>query len=444
MDTDTLSYLARCDREPDATKLRLVREFMAQDPLGFFKELREHRPVLVLPECTLVALYDDVIEVLNLPLVFTVALYGPKMTPGYLMAHDDDPVHYREKSIMQGMLNRDDLPRVRRMVADTAKSILHKAGGKIDAVPDYCRTVPAALVQDYFGLVGIDRKHLMEWSYWAQVDTFYNQPFDLVPPAERQKITDSHNAAADKLGKYIAALMACRSLNLWIRAPLAPLRALRHFILKLFSKGPLENRDDIVTRMLRTKFPDEVDFDIARVGLNAGGLLIGTIETTAQAAVQAMQFLLQRPELLKAAQDAARLDDPAQFDAMVWEALRFVPISPYMFRQAASDFRIAKGTPHETLVKAGTTVLTLTQSAMFDVKAFEDPGTFKPGRNWYHYFTFGYGSHECLGKYVGMVLIPEMVRQMLLMPGLAAKGDIQYDGHMPSSYALTWSPDRAS
>jgi hypothetical protein len=37
-----------------------------------------------------------------------------------------------------------------------------------------------------------------------------------------------------------------------------------------------------------------------------------------------------------------------------------------------------------------------------------------------------------------MVMIPEMVRQVLLQPGLAAKGDIVYDGHLPSSYELSW------
>jgi len=116
METATLSYLERYDSEPDATKLKLVRQFMDDDPLGFFSELRQNRPVLVTPECTLVALFDDVIEMLNMPKVFTVALYGPKMANGYLMSHDDDALHYREKSIMQGFLNRDDLPKVREMV----------------------------------------------------------------------------------------------------------------------------------------------------------------------------------------------------------------------------------------------------------------------------------------------------------------------------------------
>ena len=55
----TISFLDRVDREPEATKLQLVRRFMENDPMSFFHELRAMRPILVLKECTLVALYDD-------------------------------------------------------------------------------------------------------------------------------------------------------------------------------------------------------------------------------------------------------------------------------------------------------------------------------------------------------------------------------------------------
>jgi cytochrome P450 len=428
------------DHEPAAGKLKLVRQIMADDPLGLFQELRAKRPVLVLPECTLLAMYDDVIEMLNMPKVFTVALYAPKMGNGYLMMHDDDAVHYREKSLMQGLLNRDDLPQVRRMVADIAKQTLQDANGRIDAVGGYCRIVPATIVREYFGLIGIALKDLMEWSYWAQVDTFYNQPFDIVTPEERASIKKSHDESSDKLGKYIGALVLTKVLVARLDTMLAPLRRLWQWITK---KKDKTFRDDIVTRMMRTRFPTEVDFDIKRVGINAGGLLIGTIETTAQATVQTIQYLLKNPALLAQAKNAAKLDDPAQFDGIVWEVLRFVPISPYMFRQTASEYTIAKGTPRETTIPPATNVLALTQSAMFDEKAFEQPEQFRAGRNWYHYFTFGYGSHECLGKYVGMVMIPEIVRQILRQDGLAAKGDIVYDGHMPKSYELEWKVQAA-
>jgi len=67
MEAVPLSYLPRYDAEPKETKQALLQKFMAEEPLAFFKELRAHRPVLVAPECTLVALYDDVIEMLNMP-----------------------------------------------------------------------------------------------------------------------------------------------------------------------------------------------------------------------------------------------------------------------------------------------------------------------------------------------------------------------------------------
>ena len=57
---------------------------------------------------------------------------------------------------------------------------------------------------------------------------------------------------------------------------------------------------------------------------------------------------------------------------MVWEALRFVPISPYMFRQASGDYSVAKGTKHETLIRKGTNVLVLSQSAWNRIAAAQN------------------------------------------------------------------------
>ena len=79
----------------------------------------------------MVALFDDVVEMLNLPKVFTVALYEPKIANRYLMSHDDDALHYREKSIMQGFLNRDDLPHVRAMVGEICERLLAEEGGQM-------------------------------------------------------------------------------------------------------------------------------------------------------------------------------------------------------------------------------------------------------------------------------------------------------------------------
>jgi cytochrome P450 len=435
-------YLERYDATPDADKWRLARSWIdsSTDALPFFKELREKRPVLVTPACTLLARYDDIIEALNMPKIFTVILYWAKMTNGiYLMAHDDDPLHYREKSIMQGFLNRDDVPRVRATVARLAKGLLDAAGGKIEAVGGYTRMVPARLVQDYFGLSGGNVQDLMDWSYWNQVDNFYNQPFDLRTDAERKQISGKHVAANDALGKFIGLLVARRLPLAKLEEGVSWFTALWRLIKRLFTHTEEPADDDIVSRMLRSTFPHEMEFDIERVAINISGLLIGTVETTSQATAQVMQYFLERPELLARAKAAAAQPDPSAFDGFVWEALRFVPISPYMFRQLSCDYTVGKGEGYATTIPKGTNVLTLTQSAMFDERAYDRADEFIPARNWYNHFVFGYGSHECLGKYIGMVMIPEMVRQMLLRNGLRQDAPIDYKGeHLPQEYHLAW------
>lgn len=431
-------YLAQFDKAADADKFRLVRTWIDSEALSFFKVLRESRPVLVTPLATLVARFGDVTDVLRQPKVFTTALYVPKQSNGrYLMSHDDDALHNREKGIMQGFLNMDDLPAIRALVAALCNEALDGATDhRIEAAYGYCRSVPAGLVQNYFGLTGVQRERLVDWSYWAQYDTFHNQPFDLRTDAEHKRIVDAHDKADEELAKYIVELVAHRLLVARMAAPFHWIwRALRRL-----GGNSKSLTDDIVARMLRTGFPGEVGFDLERLGVNASGLLIGAVETTARAVAQVAQYLMESPELFVRAKEAARLPDTARFDGIVWEALRFVSPFPYTFRECAAEATIGLATPYATTVRPGTYVLCLTQSAMFDERAFEHPDEFDPTRNWYHYFHFGFGSHECLGKYVGMVMIPEMVRQLFLRPDLKANGRIDYKGGpFPERYDLSWS-----
>lgn len=73
----TKNYLAEYDAAADADKYPLVQQWMKKEPLPFFKQLREERPVLVTPECTLLA-FTDIRDALQMPTIFTVDLYKPK------------------------------------------------------------------------------------------------------------------------------------------------------------------------------------------------------------------------------------------------------------------------------------------------------------------------------------------------------------------------------
>jgi len=411
-----------------------------------------------MPDCTLIARFADVRDMLQMPKIYTVDLYKPKMSVtglgnGFLMAHDDDALHYREKSLMQGLLNRDDLPRVRKLVAETAKQILSHADREFDLVNKYCRMVPVYLVQEHFGLDGVGRKDLIRWSYWNQYDAFNNQPFDRDfdknPDSDYSKIVRMHDKASQELGVYIALLMVRKLIRLkFMNVFYMVLNPIQKLIYRLLGMTPPKCYDVMVTRMLRSKFAEQVDFPLTRVGVNAGGLLIGAIETTSQAVAQVVEYFIDRPDLLREAKDKAGKDDTTAFDAMVWEALRFVPIRPDIFRQASTDYTIVKGTEHEMKTKAGIIVRLLTHSAMFDPNAYENPDQFNPDRNFYHNFILGYGPHQCLGKHIAMEMVPEMVRQVVVLNDLTSQGEISYvnkeffpgrEGPFPEFYQVSWS-----
>jgi cytochrome P450 len=180
-------------------------------------------------------------------------------------------------------------------------------------------------------------------------------------------------------------------------------------------------------------------FDLKRVVENVAGLLIGAVETTSHAVVNALDFLMQRPDDLAKARAAALSDDPAAVDGFVFEALRFKPAFPYFFRTCEQDTVLGRGEAYETAIPKGATVLAVTHSGMFDPKALSNPDDFDPNRGKGNQFHFGLGLHECLGIAIGGVMIPEIVRQSLRLNGLSAGPVDRKGGPVPESWPWRWN-----
>lgn len=410
-----MSYLEQFDAAAPEDQFPLARKWLDEEPLPFFKELREFRPILETPKATLVARFRDVIDVLRKPTTFSVALYKPKMGD-FMLSQDETPAGFRDKAVMQSMLNRDDIQGVRNLVAQAASDALAEADGEIEAVWGLGRAVPIKLVQDYFGFVGADPEKMFEWSYWNQMDAFHNQPFDIVDDADA--IVAKREAALEEMKRFLAGLVGKRAFQVWAGA--AP--------------------DDIASRIIRTSFPPSVGFTAERAIINIGGLLIGAVETTSQAAIQAAAYLLAQKDEIRLGAKSAAAQGPAAFDGYVWEALRFRPISPYMFRLAEQDATIGRGSEWETRIAKGAHVLPLVGSAMFDDDAYPDAEEFDPTRPLDNAFHLGWGHHECLGKYVALAMIPEIVRQIFLLEDVTAPAAPDYrGGPFPESWTLNWT-----
>ena len=102
------------------------------------------------------------------------------------------------------------------------------------------------------------------------------------------------------------------------------------------------------------------------------------------------------------------------------------------------DTVLGRGAPYEAPITKGTTVLAVTHSAMFDPQALSHPDDFDPTRGPGNQFLLGYGLHECLGRAIASVMIPEMVRQCLRLNGLTAAAVDLKGGPVPEAWPWTW------
>lgn len=411
------SYLEQLDAAPADQRWRMARGWLFGEPLPFFAELRAHRPVLALPELTLVTRYADVDLIFRDHETFGVDLYKPKQG-GYWMAQDDTAQHWREKAIMSAILDREEIPAIRAWVAQKTASLLAAGHGQLDVVDGLSRAVPVALVQEWFGYKDSNAHDLMQWSYWNQIDAFWNQPFDAIVVPDPAAIVRHRELSDVALAAYIAILVAARTAEI-----------------KLGGKP-----QDSVSRLLELSFSGALKFSIGDVISNVGGLLIGAVETTSHCAINALEWLFAHPEPLAGARAAAQANDPTAFDGFVWEALRFKPAFSYVFRTCHRPTTLALGTPFAAEAPAGATVLAVTHSAMFDETMFAEPDRFDPTRSTASMFTFGQGLHECLGKAIGEAMTPEIVRQCLLLPDAHPVSPPDYKGGpVPEAYQLAWS-----
>ena len=120
------------------------------------------------------------------------------------------------------------------------------------------------------------------------------------------------------------------------------------------------------TRLAGGRPTDTTAVDDATLLNNLFGMVVAIIPTTSGAVARALDELLKRPKELAGAQAAAQAGNTALVTQYVYEALRFNPLGPGVFRNPTQDFEVAGGTSHATTIPAGRPVLVALQSASFD------------------------------------------------------------------------------
>jgi len=392
-----------------------LKSAVIRNPEPVFAILRKIKPILIVKNVAVVTRFEDVQEVLSRDDVFHVT-YAEKMevvTGGrdFFLGMQNSPEYERDVAHVRSAVRREDVASiVAPLIAETARQLVAASDGNLDAVA-LSRTVPARLIAKYFGCPPPSDRELADWGTAVFQYLFTDLNND---PAVGAAARD----AAQKARQWLDDTIAAR-------------------------KAHPTGDDDVLGRCLAMQKIGLPAMDDLAIRNNLLGLLVGAIPTTSKCCAQALDQLLDRPSELAGAQAAAAAGDDGLLARYVFEALRFNPNNPGVFRIAAEDYTVARGHLRSVAIPKGASVIAATQSAMFDDSKVERPNEFRIDRPPYVYMHWGYGLHTCFGQYINQIQIPGILKPLLASASLVRapgeEGKLQYNGPFPSGLQVRYA-----
>ena len=398
---------------------------MGKRKSNLFYFLQRRFPVLRIPFVKLMTVNknDLLVELLTRDEDFTVEeINAKKMSHqkgAFFLGMDRmNPQFDRERNFVRKATKKDDLDLIRNFVRTAADEITQdaQAYGRLDVANDLCFPVLVRLIDFYFGVPAPSEAKMRKWLRALFYDLFLNFTNN---EAKHQKAVEASLARKD----WILELMEDRKQAL---------------------KDGKTLDDNILNRLiLMQQEAGNEWFDDDALQRNIGGLLTGILETTNKASILVLDELFNRPGVMTGAIETAQNRDMKKMYGYVSEALRFNPAQPGVIRYSERKQTITgKGNKTYT-IPAKTKVFALTAAAMFDPAAFPDPKTFNPERDSV-YMNYGFGLHECYGKYINAVTISEFVAAVLRLKnvrrekGRTGQGTGLNAGPFPNNFVVAF------
>jgi cytochrome P450 len=385
-----------------------------------FAFMRNHKPIISTKAVTVVALNEDVKEVLGDPKRFTAGLYGPKMTAvtgPFILGVDDTPLYHHDHAAMDRAVRREDMPVLGDQMLGYARELVAASDGEINVVTELADPALIRAIETYFGTPGPDAETQARWARNIFWELFINV----------QNLVETRERALEDAAQW--------------RTHLDGLIDAR----KAAIEGGEDVPDDVLTRLIRFQDEGEPNFHDLAIRHNILGNIVGWIPTVSNSLARAVNVLLEREDELEAAQAAARAGDRELVGQYVWEALRFSPQNFALLRLVPEETTIAAGTDRETTVAAGSTVFAGTLSAMHDERAIDEPDEFRVDRPWSDYMLFGHGLHTCYGQQIVRNQLPSLALALLEGPKLERvrgdAGDLRFEGPFPSGLVVRFDED---
>jgi cytochrome P450 len=346
-----------------------------QDPHSVLRRAREDHPVAFASTGEPIILcYPDVERLASdhrnisnaLAFVEGQVASGPLVDWWRLMLTNlNGPDHRRLRSLVNRAFTPRSADQTRGRVRELTREILkrHFDAGRLDVIDDFSHELPIRLICES---MGVPEEHQDAFSTWS---TDLGSALSSVLTPELQMRGE---AAARDLSDAVRDLLRARR-----GAP----------------------GDDLLSELIRgaaeldDPFSDE---DLVVLVIN---LIFGGHDSSRSMIAVAVALLLQNPTEL------ARLrSDPTLAAKAGEEVLRFEPIVPVLARESTTGFELAG-----VAIEQGQPFWLSVLSANRDPQIFTEADRFDIGRDGPHSFSFGWGSHRCLGAAFAQVEIQEAI-----------------------------------
>ncbi|WP_322102069.1 cytochrome P450/oxidoreductase [Paraburkholderia sp. J41] len=365
---------ARCPVSANAAAFDPFSDGYQQDPPEYVRWAREQEPVFYSPQLGywVVTRYDDIKAIFRDNLTFSPSIALEKITPtgpeanavlesyGYAMnrtlVNEDEPAHMPRRRALMEPFTPEHLkhhePMVRRLTREYVDRFIDD--GRADLVDQMLWEVPLTVALHFLGVPEEDMDLLRQYSIAHTVNTWGR-------PGPQEQVAVAHAVG-----------------NFW------------QFAGKVLDKMR-QNPDGpgwMQYGIRKQKEHPEVVTDSYLHSMMMAGI-VAAHETTANATANAMKLLLQHPHAWR-----ELCEDPSLIPNAVEECLRHNGSVAAWRRLATKDVQIGG-----VDIPAGSKLLIVTSSANHDERHFADADLFDIRRdNASDHVTFGYGSHQCMGK----------------------------------------------
>jgi len=363
-----------------------------QDPPEYVRWAREQEPVFYSPQLGywVVTRYDDIKAIFRDNITFSPSIALEKITPtgpeanavlasyGYAMnrtlVNEDEPAHMPRRRVLMDPFTPEELkhhePMVRRLTRDYVDRFIDD--GRADLVDQMLWEVPLTVALHFLGVPEEDMDLLRQYSIAHTVNT-WGRP----KPEEQVAVAHAVGNFWQLAGKILDKMRQDPSGPGWMQ----------------YGLRKQQTHPEVVT--------DSYLHSMMMAGI------VAAHETTANASANAIKLLLQHPQAWREI-----CEDPNLIPNAVEECLRHNGSVAAWRRLATRDVEIAG-----VAIPAGSKLLIVTSSANHDEGQFEDADLFDIRReNASDQLTFGYGSHQCMGKNLArmemQIFLEELTRRL--------------------------------